>query len=96
MIKDEIWRSGFHNKASEKDRMQDIPLNKLKFKVKDTYKKDEKITTNFNTSNPEDVINKGFLQTKIAELNGHISYVEKHYNEFRDFQDPSSKLIRSF
>ena len=52
-----------------------------KFKVNDTYKKDEKMTTNFEASNPEDLNNNGFLYAKLAEVKGHISYREKVYND---------------
>ena len=36
-----------YKNVSTKDRVQDRNLNQLKLKVIDTYKKDEKITTNF-------------------------------------------------
>ena len=39
---DKLCRSGFFNNVSAKIKMQDINLNQLKFKVNDTYKKDEK------------------------------------------------------
>ena len=40
-------------------------INQLKLKVNDAYEKDEKITTKFETSNDEDVLNKFFLDTKL-------------------------------
>ena len=46
-------------------------------------KKDEKITTNFEPTNNEDVINKAYLDEKLEKINGHISYIEKDYNEFK-------------
>ena len=54
----------------------------MKLEVHDTYKKDEKITTNFDAVNGEDVINKGFLDEKLLKINGHLSKLEKDYNEF--------------
>ena len=56
-----LWESEFHNNDSAKDRVQDVPLNQIKLNVNGTYKKDEKITTNFEASDPNDVINKGSL-----------------------------------
>ena len=55
---DKSWRSAFYNKASTKDKSQDFNLNQLKFKVNGTYKKHEKVTTNFEPSQDEDNINK--------------------------------------
>ena len=48
-----------------------------------TYKKDEKITTNFEPVNNSDVINKGFLDEKLLKINGHLSKLEKDFNEFK-------------
>ena len=61
---DKLWKSEFYTNVSAKDRVPDINLNQLKLKVNDSYKKDEKITTNVEASNPKDVINKGFFDNK--------------------------------
>ena len=58
-------------------------MNQLKLEVYDTYKKDEKITTNFEAVNNEDVINKGYLDEKLLKINGRLSKLEKDYNEFK-------------
>ena len=58
-------------------------INQLKLEVHDTYKKDEKITTNFEAVNDKDVINKAYLDDKLKKIDGHISYIEKDYNEFK-------------
>ena len=58
-------------------------INQLKLEVHDTYKKDEKITTNFEPIDDEDVINKAYLDEKLKKIDGHISYIEKDYNEFK-------------
>ena len=42
-------------------------INQLKREVHDTYKKDEKLTTNFEPLNNEDVINKGYLDKKLIK-----------------------------
>ena len=46
-------------------------------------KKDEKITTNFEPTDNSDVINKGYLDEKLLKINGHLSKLEKGYNEFK-------------
>ena len=62
--------------------MQDLNINNLKLERHDTYKKDEKITTNFEPVDNEDVINKGYLDSKLSKIDGHLSKLEKDYNEF--------------
>ena len=78
-----LWESDFDNIVSKKDKVQDLNINQLKLEVHDTYKKDEKITTNFQAINDEDVINKAYLDEKSLKIDGHISYIEKDYNEFQ-------------
>ena len=46
-------------------------------------KKDEKLTTNFEPVDNKDVINKAYLDEKLIKINGHISKLEKDYNEFK-------------
>ena len=75
-----LWESEFDNIVSKRDKLQDLNINNLKLEVHDTYKKDEKITTNFKPVNDEDVINKSFLDEKLKKVDGHISYIEKDYN----------------
>ena len=75
IICDELWRSGFCNKVSAKDRLQDVNLNLPKLKVNDSYKRDEKITTKIEALEDEDNKNKAYLNTKF-EVEGHISYIE--------------------
>ena len=58
--------------------MQDLNINNLKLEVHDTYKKDEKLTTNFQPVDNEDVINKAYLDEKL-----HLSNLEKDNNEFK-------------
>ena len=56
-------------------------INQLKLEVHDIYKKDEKITTNFEPVNDSDVINKAYIDEKLLRGNGHLSKLEKDYNE---------------
>ena len=64
-------------------KLQDLNINQIKLEVHDTYKKDEKITTNLEASNPENFINNAYLDDNIIEINGHLSLLEKDHNEFK-------------
>ena len=77
-----LWESEFDGIVSRRDKLQDLNINQLKLKVHDTYKKDEKLTTNFEPFDNSDVINKGYLDEKLLKLDGHLSRLEKDYNEF--------------
>ena len=78
-----LWESEFDGIVSKRDKLQDLNINQLKLEVHDTYKKDEKLTTNFEAVNDEDVINKFFLHEKLLKINGHLSKLEKDYNDFK-------------
>ena len=68
---------------SKRDKLQDANISQLKLKVYDTYKKDEKLTTDFEPVDNDDVINKGYLDSKLLKIDGHLSKLEKEYNEFK-------------
>ena len=74
-----LWESEFDGIVSKRDKLQDLNINQLKLEVHDTYKKDEKITTNFEAVDDKDVINKASLYKKITKIYGHISYIQKDY-----------------
>ena len=78
-----LWESEFDGIVSKRDKLQDLNINQLKLEVHDTYKKDEKITTNVEAVDNEVVINKGYLDEKLIKTNGHLSKLEKNYNEFK-------------
>ena len=78
-----LWESEFDNIVSKRDKLQDANISQLKLEVYDTYKKDEKLTTNFEAVDDKDVINKGFLYEKLLKINGHLSKLEKDFNEFK-------------
>ena len=78
-----LWKSEFDGIVSKRDRLQDSNTSQLKLEVHDTYKKDEKITTNFEPIENSDVINKGYLDEKLLKINGHLSEIEKDFNEFK-------------
>ena len=46
-------------------------LNQSKLEVNDTYKKDEKITTNFEPSNNEELIKRAHLDENLSKIEGH-------------------------
>ena len=78
-----MWESEFDGIVSKRDKLQDLNTNQLKLAVQDTYKKDTKITTNFEAVDDGHVINKAYLDEKLKKIDGHISYIEKDYNEFK-------------
>ena len=77
-----LWESEFDGIVSKRDKLQDLNINQLKLEVHDTYKKDEKLTTNFEPVDNEDVINKAYLDSKLLKIDGNLSKLEKDYNEF--------------
>ena len=78
-----LWESKFDGIVSKRDKLQDANISQLKLEVHDTYKKDEKLTTNFEPVDNEDVINKGYLDEKLLKIDGHLSKLEKDFNEFK-------------
>ena len=78
-----LWESEFDGIVSKRDKLQDLNINQLKLEVYDTYKKDEKLTTYFKLVGDSDVINKAYLDEKLIKIDGHISRLEKDYNEFK-------------
>ena len=78
-----LWESEFDGIVSKREKIQDLNINQLKLEVHDTYRKDEKITTNFEAINDGDLMNKGYLEEKLKKIDGHNFYKEKNYNEFK-------------
>ena len=78
-----LWESEFDNIVSKRDKLQDLNINNLKLEVHDTYQKDEKKTTHFEPTDNEDVINKAYLDSKLLKIDGHLSKLEKDFNEFK-------------
>ena len=78
-----LWESEFDGIVSKRDKLQDLNINNLKLDVLDTYKKNEKLTTNFEPVDDSDVINKGHLDSKLLKIDGHLSKIEKDFNEFK-------------
>ena len=78
-----LWESEFDGIVSKRDKLQDLNIIQLKLEVHDTYKKDEKISTNFEPVDNKDVINKAYLDEKLLKIDGHLSKLEKDFNEFK-------------
>ena len=78
-----LWESEFDGIVSKRDKLQDLNINQLKLEVHDTYKKDGKITSNFEAIDDSDVINKAYFDDRLKKIDGHIAYIEKDYNEFK-------------
>ena len=78
-----LWESEFDGIVSKRDKLQDLNINNLKLEVHDTYKKDEKITTNFEPIDNSDVKNKGYLDENLLKIDDHLSKLEKDFNEFK-------------
>ena len=76
-----MWETEFDGIVSKRDKLQDLNIIQLKLEVHDTYKKIEKLTTNFEAVDDKDVKNKAYLDEKLKKLDGHISYIQKDYNE---------------
>ena len=78
-----LWQSEFDNIVCKRDKLQELNISQLKLEVHDTYKEDEKITTNFEPTDDSDVTNKAYLDEKNKKLYSHISHIRKGYNEFK-------------
>ena len=65
-----LWESEIDNIVSQSDKLQDLNINQLKVEVHDAFKKDEKLTSDINPINNEDVINKGYLDENMLKTNG--------------------------
>ena len=45
--------------------------------------------TNFEPSDDEDAVNKIYLDTMLSEANGHMSHIQKFFNEFELRNNPT-------
>ena len=78
-----LWESEFDNIVSKRNKLQEMQIIQLKLELHDTYKKDEKLTINFEATDDLDVINKAYLDEKLKKLDGHISILKEDYKEFK-------------
>ena len=65
-----LWENEFDGIVSKRDKLQVLRISQLKLEVHDTYKKNEKVTTNFEPTDDSDVINIAHLDEKILKING--------------------------
>ena len=73
----ELWESEFDGIVSKRDKLQDSNINQLKPELHDRFKLDEKIITNFEHIDKEDVISKAYLDEKLLKIEGHLTSLEK-------------------
>ena len=71
-----LWESKFDEIVSKKDNVQYLNINQLKLELHDSYKKDEKLSTNFEPVNNEHVINKVF-EIKHSKYYKNRSHIQK-------------------
>ena len=76
-------KNRFRNIFSRRDKLQDMISNQLKLEVNDTYKKYEKITTDFEPIINEDFMKKAYLDEKLTKIYGHLLILETDYIEFK-------------
>ena len=62
-----LGESEFDGNVFKRDSLQDSNMNQLKLKLDDTYKKNEKITTNSEPIDDTDIINKAYLDEKFKK-----------------------------
>ena len=82
----ELWGSEFGNIVSKRDKLQDLNINQLKLKVHDTYKKDGKITTNFEPTDDSDIIKKSYLDEKFKKRGSLIFFRKRLERNFVTIQ----------
>ena len=51
----------------------------MKLKLNDTSEKDEKITTNYEPSDNENVVDKTYQDKELSKAERHISFMVKEY-----------------
>ena len=71
-----LWESEFDGIVSKRDILQVLNISQLKLEVQDTYKKYEKLATDFEAVDDKDVINKAYLDSKLLKIDGHLSKLE--------------------
>ena len=50
---EKLWESEFDGIVFKRDKLQDLNINQLKLEVRDTYKTDQKKSTNFEAVDDE-------------------------------------------
>ena len=86
-----LLESEFDGTVSKRDILQDLNINQIKLEVLDTYKKDEKLTTDFEAVDDKAVINKAYLDEKLKKINGHIFTLKKNTTNLITIQQTKDK-----
>ena len=58
-------------------------INQIKLAFHDTYTENARIKTKFEAVNDRDVIKKAYLDGNLFKIEGHLSLLEKDYNDFK-------------
>ena len=58
-------------------------FTQIKLEVNDSYKKYEKIKTDFEPTDNSDVLNKAYLDESLSKTEGHLFFLVKDHNEFK-------------
>ena len=67
IIYNKFWESEVDGIVCKVDKRQNFNIYQLKLEVHDTYKKDEKLKTNFEPTDNSDVIKKSYLDEKLKK-----------------------------
>ena len=81
MSYNKLLESEFDNIVSKSDKLQDFYISQLKLEVHNSYKNDEKITTDFEPINNEDVIKK-IPRRKIIRNKRSLINIRKRLQRF--------------
>ena len=69
----------FVNIVSKRNKLQDMNINQLKLELNDSFKKDEKITTNFEPTNDSDALKEAYLDEKLSKKNWSHMVIRKPF-----------------
>ena len=62
-----LWESEFDGIVSKLDKLEDDNISRIKLKVNEAYKKDEKTTTDSEPTDDLDAISKAYLDMKFKK-----------------------------
>ena len=77
------WESEFDGIVSKRDKFTSFTYQPIKTRSTWYLKTDEKLRTKFEPTDTWDVVNKAYLDEELRKIDGHISYIENDYNEFK-------------
>ena len=74
-----LRESEFDGIVSKRDRLQDSNISKLELEVHDSYKKDERLTTNFEPNDNERCYTQRLSRFKIIENRWTLIKIRKRF-----------------